>query len=72
VDGRDEPGHDGGTRSDAAKRFARRKIFFIIFVDAIFTTLFERPFTNDFDCEAQIQQMLACIARATPINSLAT
>jgi hypothetical protein len=51
---------------------ARRKIFFIIFVDAIFTTLFERPFTNDFDCGAQIQQMLACIARATPINSLAT
>jgi hypothetical protein len=25
------------------------KIFFIIFVDAIFTTLFERPFTNVFD-----------------------
>ena len=25
------------------------KIIFIIFVDAIFTTLFERPFTNVFD-----------------------
>jgi hypothetical protein len=48
------------------------EIFFIIFVDRIFTTLFERPFTNDFDCEARFQQMLACIARATPINSLAT
>jgi hypothetical protein len=51
---------------------ARRKIFFIIFVDAIFTTLFERLFTNVFDWEALSQQMLACIARATPINSLAT
>ena len=35
---RDEPGDDDGT-----------KIFFIIFVDAIFTTLFECPFTNAFD-----------------------
>jgi len=26
-----------------------RKTFFIIFVDAIFTTLFERRFTNLFD-----------------------
>jgi hypothetical protein len=25
------------------------RIFFIIFVDAIFTTLFQRPFTNAFD-----------------------
>jgi hypothetical protein len=48
------------------------EIFFIIFVDRIFTTLFERLFTNVFDCEAQAQQMLACIVRATPINSLAT
>jgi hypothetical protein len=38
---RDEPGDDDGT-----------KIFFIIFVDAIFTTLFERPFTNVFDVMA--------------------
>jgi hypothetical protein len=29
------------------------KTFFIIFVDAIFTTLFERPFTNVFDVMAQ-------------------
>jgi hypothetical protein len=28
--------------------------FIIIFVDAIFTTLFERPFTNVFDVIAQI------------------
>jgi hypothetical protein len=51
---------------------ARRKFLFIIFVDAIFTTLFERLFTKVFDWEALSQQMLACIARATPINSLAT
>jgi len=30
-----------------------RKTFFINFVDAIFTTLFERPFTNAFDVMAQ-------------------
>jgi hypothetical protein len=48
------------------------KIFFIIFVDAIFTTLFVCLFTNVFDVIAQIQPALACIACATPINSLAT
>jgi hypothetical protein len=32
---------------------AASKTFFIIFVDAIFTTLFERPFTNVFDVMAQ-------------------
>jgi hypothetical protein len=42
VDGRDEPGLDDGTG-----------IFFIIFVDAIFTTLLGRPFTNVFDVMAQ-------------------
>jgi hypothetical protein len=26
-----------------------QKIFFIIFIDAMFTILFERPFTNSFD-----------------------
>jgi hypothetical protein len=31
----------------------QRKTFFIHFVDAIFTTLFERPFTNVFDVMAQ-------------------
>jgi hypothetical protein len=38
-------------RSDPGKHAA--KIFFIIFVDAIFTTLFEHPFTNVFDVIAQ-------------------
>jgi hypothetical protein len=32
---------------------ASTKTFFIIFVDAIFTTSFERPFTNVFDVKAQ-------------------
>jgi hypothetical protein len=30
------------------------KTFFSIFVDAIFTTLFERPFTNVFDVTAPL------------------
>jgi hypothetical protein len=46
--------------------------FFIIFVDAIFTTLIQRPFTNAFDVMRALKQFLACIAPATPINSLAT
>jgi hypothetical protein len=37
--------------------------FFTIFVDAIFTTLFERPFTNTFDVIAQTQAF-ACLYRA--------
>jgi len=41
VDGRDEPGHDDGTN--------KQKIFFSIFIDAMFTILFECPFTNSFD-----------------------
>jgi len=32
-----------------ASKFARREKIFITFVDAIFTILFERPFTNVFD-----------------------
>jgi hypothetical protein len=39
------------------------KTFFIIFVDAIFTTLFERPFTNVFDVMAQTPAP-ACVYRA--------
>jgi hypothetical protein len=48
-------GHDDGTET-----------FFIIFVDAIFTTLFERPFTNVFDVMAQTPAS-ACVypARTT-------
>jgi hypothetical protein len=39
------------------------KQFFIIFVDAIFTTLFERPFTNVFDVNAQ-SATNTCLYRA--------
>jgi hypothetical protein len=42
--------HDGA-RSDAGNKPAKN--FFIIFVDAIFTILFERLFTNVFDVIAQ-------------------
>jgi hypothetical protein len=46
-----EPLNSATTR---ASKFARAaKIFFIIFVDAIFTILFERLFTNVFDVTAQ-------------------
>jgi hypothetical protein len=38
-----------GTRSVARAQRPGPKIFFIIFVDAMFTTLFERLFTNSFD-----------------------
>ena len=40
-------------RSDAGEKIASAKIFFIIFVDAIFTILFERLFTNVFDVIAE-------------------
>jgi hypothetical protein len=39
------------------------EICFAIFVDAIFTTLFERLFTNVFDVMAQ-SQAIACLYRA--------
>jgi hypothetical protein len=64
VDGRDKPGHDdetryscGGTNPRAAKNF------FIIFVDRIFTTLFERLFTNVFDVTS-INSGITCVYRA--------
>jgi hypothetical protein len=38
-------------------------IFFIIFVDAIFTILFERLFTNVFDV-ASANPAIACVCRA--------
>jgi hypothetical protein len=38
-------------------------IFFIIFVDAIFTTLFERPFTKVFEVIAQ-SATISCLYRA--------
>ena len=46
---------DGKTRA--------AKIFFIIFVDGIFTTLFVCLFTNVFDVTAQTQA-IACVYRA--------
>jgi hypothetical protein len=39
------------------------KILFIIFVDRIFTTLFERLFTNVFDVIAQ-NPAIPCVYRA--------
>jgi hypothetical protein len=39
------------------------KIFFIIFIDAMFTTLFERPFTKVFDVIAQTATN-SCVYRA--------
>jgi hypothetical protein len=36
------------------------KIFFIIFVDAIFTSLLERLFTNNFDA-ADADPAIACV-----------
>jgi hypothetical protein len=44
---------DAETRNDAGK-IIRCEISFIIFVDAIFTNLFERLFTNMFDVIAPI------------------
>jgi hypothetical protein len=40
-----------------------RKISFIIFVDAIFTTLFEPPFANVFELAAPIAA-ISCLYRA--------
>ena len=57
MDGRDEPGHDDGTDAASCRESSAlcltAKNFFIIFVDAIFTILFERLFTNVFDVIAQ-------------------
>jgi hypothetical protein len=50
-----------GTRSDAAARPCKN--FFIIFVDAIFTTLFEPLFTNFFDVTSA-NAPIPCLYRA--------
>jgi hypothetical protein len=47
VDGRAKPGHDEGV-------FGNPGNFFIPFVDRIFTTFIERPFTNAFDRTREI------------------
>jgi hypothetical protein len=53
-------------KARASKDASSARTFFIIFVDAIFTTLFERPFTNVFDVMAQTPAA-ACVypARTT-------
>jgi hypothetical protein len=44
----------------------RRKTFFIILVDAIFTTLLQRPFTKVFDVMAPTPAAACvCLARTT-------
>jgi len=48
------------------------KTLFIIFVDAPFTVGLPRLFTNKADVIGAIDSIVACVARATPINSLAT
>jgi hypothetical protein len=50
IPGRRRVAHPGMTKLN---RDVDRKTFFMHFVDAIFTTLFERPFTNAFDVMAQ-------------------
>jgi hypothetical protein len=50
-------------RNDAGNKSARRKNFFIIFIDAMFTTLFERPFTKVLEVIAQIAAN-TCVYRA--------
>jgi hypothetical protein len=40
--------------------------FFIILVDAVFTTFMALAFTNVFDVNAQRSARLACGARASP------
>jgi hypothetical protein len=63
----------GNTERDRAPyHHGNSRNFFIIFVDAIFTTLLERLFTNAFDVIGANRQRIACVARDTPINSLAT
>ncbi len=44
------------------RNLAPAKIFFIIFVDRIFTTLFECPFTNVFIVTARAQA-IPCVYR---------
>jgi hypothetical protein len=67
VDGRDKPGHDDGTDAASCRESSllclTAKNFFIIFVDAIFTTLFECPFTNVFDV-TNANAAIPCLYRA--------
>ena len=54
-------------RSDAGSQNLRRfRFFFIIFVDAIFTSLFEHPFTKVFEVIVQ-SATISCLYR--PCNA---
>ena len=50
-------------RSDAGEKIAPAKIFFIIFVDGLFTTLFACLFTKVFNVIAPIAAN-SCVCRA--------
>jgi hypothetical protein len=63
VDGRGKPGHDDGTVAARGEGKRATKNFFINFVDRIFTTLFERPFTNVFDV-TEANAAISCVYRA--------
>jgi len=52
-----------GTRSVARAQRPGPKIFFIIFVDAMFTTLLEQLFTNALDVIGA-KLMKSCVCRA--------
>jgi hypothetical protein len=49
-----------GTSPAMTMELTTQKIFFIIFIDAMFTILFERPFTNPFDA-ARENPSAACV-----------
>src|SRR5713101_1301261 len=57
-----DSGFASSTRPGMTWKKSRRRNFFIIFVDGIFTTLFERLFTNVFDVTAQTQ-VIPCVYR---------
>ena len=62
----DKPGHDGvfiSHRSHGSVVTRARVKFFIIFVDGIFTTSFQRLFTKAFDVILQ-SAAIACVYRA--------
>jgi hypothetical protein len=44
----------------------------VFFVNAMFTTFMRVRFTNVFECPRELQPILACGARASRVNSLAT
>ena len=59
-------------RWQGEQKSRERSKIFIIFVDAIFTTLIEPLFTSALDVIGAEKQIIACVAQVTSINSLAT